>query len=60
MIGRTGLNDTGTGLDVEPRDYEGDIGKVQDLGAVWEREGPQLGGGPEEVYEAVSVAGAYF
>lgn len=37
---RTGLDDAAAGLDVEIRGDEGDVGEVEDLGAVRERLGP--------------------
>ena len=56
--GRTCFDDLAAGREIEPVDDEGDIGEVEDLGPVWEGEGPKFGGGAEEVNEALSIARA--
>ena len=55
---RTCFDDLAARLEIEPGDDEGDIGEVEDLGPVWEGEGPKFGGGAEEVNEALSIARA--
>lgn len=50
------LDDLRAGFDVKIGGDEGDVGEVEDLGAVREGEGPEFGGGFEEVDEA-SVVG---
>ena len=55
---RTCFDDLAARLEIEPGDDEGDIGEVEDLGPVWEGEGPKFGGGAEEVNEALAVARA--
>ena len=47
--GHTSFNDTTSGLDVQPRGDEGDIGKIENLSSVRERHCPQFWGWTEDV-----------
>jgi len=46
---RSGLKHRAAGANTQTLDDEGDVGEVEDLRAVREGQGPQLGRGPEEV-----------
>lgn len=56
--GPTCFNDTAAAPDVEPRGDKGDVGEIENLGAVGECHRPELWGGAEDVDEAVAVARA--
>ena len=51
---RTCFNDARARGNVEVSGDEGDVGEVEDLGAVWEGHCPQLWGGAEDVDEALA------
>ncbi|OBZ71278.1 hypothetical protein A0H81_08687 [Grifola frondosa] len=56
----TGFDDAAAGLDVQPRGNERDVREVEDLGSVGKGERPEFWCGPEDVYEALSIARADF
>jgi len=55
---RTSLDDARAGLDVEAGGDEGDVGEIEDLGAVGERQGPELRSRTQKIDEALACAGA--
>ncbi len=56
---RTSLDDGGAWTDVELCGDEGDVGEVEDLCAVGEGEGPELGRRAQEVDEAAAGPGGH-
>lgn len=56
--GLTCFNDFAPRLDVQPRCDKGDVCEVEDLGPVREGERPEFWCGPQDVDEALSIAGA--
>ena len=53
----TCLNNTASGTNREPSGNKGNVCKVQNLGAMREGKGPELGGRAENVDETLAIAG---